>query len=169
MPYNLTATDPAGACRRVHRHRTRGRPSARRQTTSGASVGGSAGPRAVLRDGDSPVAAVPEHPTRTSAPPCRLPSHACAACSGRPPPRGRARRDSACCSLEVESSDAPVAQLDRASAFEAEGRRFEPCRAHQFAERELATPTRAQAPRGSQAHRDAARARHARRLLDAPL
>jgi hypothetical protein len=30
------------------------------------------------------------------------------------------------------SPEAPVAQLDRASDFESEGRRFEPCRVHQY-------------------------------------
>ena len=38
---------------------------------------------------------VPEHPTRTSAPPGRLPSHACAARSGRPQEPRRPRADPA--------------------------------------------------------------------------
>ncbi len=59
----------------------------------GASVGGSAGP-----PGGTTCTArrdVAEHPTRTSAPPCRLPSHASAACSGRPR-AGRPRRHANC-------------------------------------------------------------------------
>ena len=106
-----------------------------RQTPAGASVGRKRGAPGGAARRAAHVAAVPEHPTRTSAPPRRLTSHACAACSGRPSPRGRARRASVCCSLEVESNHAPVAQLDRASAFEAEGRRFEPCRARHASSR----------------------------------
>ena len=50
----------------------------------------------------------------------------------------------------IECSQAPVAQLDRASAFEAEGRRFEPCRARHLAAR-LSRHGSAQARRGGTA------------------
>jgi hypothetical protein len=59
--------------------------------------------------------------------------------------------------------DAPVAQLDRASAFEAGGHRFEPCRARQLARRVVYPDM----PRGSAATRGARRNRF-RALSGAP-
>jgi len=68
---------------------SRVRPTQPVKRHRGRVSAGSAGPRAVLRDDAPCVAAVPEHPTRTSAPPRRLTSHARAACSGRPQETGQ--------------------------------------------------------------------------------
>ena len=67
----------------------------------------------MLRDVLPCVAAVPEHPTRTSAPPRRLTSDACAACSGRPqepgqpfavPPRPRIPDPNDCASFAAAAT-----------------------------------------------------------------
>jgi hypothetical protein len=41
------------------------------------------------------------------------------------------------CRKSLQTTSAPLAQLDRASGYEPGGRRFESCRAHQFSLRNL--------------------------------
>ena len=60
-----------------------------RQTPAGASVGRKRGAPGGAARRAGHVAAVPEHPTRTSTPPRRLTSDACAACYGRPRETGQ--------------------------------------------------------------------------------
>ena len=66
--------------------------------------------------------------SRAGASPCRRGPPGALSCYGSSPKLARPFHATGWCTL---SARAPVAQLDRASDFESEGRRFDPCRAHQ--------------------------------------